>query len=83
MLAFTRHTDEETLLVAFNLSDVATTVVLPLHGSAQVLHGHGLHEGSLDGRQLHLPGHGAVFASLENANRQQPARQAALAGATP
>jgi len=83
VLAFTRHTDEETLLVAFNLSDVATTVVLPLHGSAQVLHGHGLHEGSLDGRQLHLPGHGAVFASLENANRQQPARQAALAGATP
>jgi len=65
VLAFTRHAGQETLLVAFNLSDAPARVALPLHGAAHALHGHGLQEGTLADGHLHLPGHGAMFVSLD------------------
>ena len=65
VLAFTRHAGQETLLVAFNLSDAPVKVALPLHGTARALHGHGLQEGTLADGHLHLPGHGAMFVSLD------------------
>ena len=52
--------------MAFNLSDAATDVTLPSIRGAQALHGHGLHEGTLDGEHVHLPACGALFASLAN-----------------
>jgi alpha-glucosidase len=64
VLAFVREAPGETLLVAFNLSDTAADVTLPSIVGAQPLHGHGLHEGALDGERAHLPACGAVFASL-------------------
>ncbi len=64
VLAFTRTAPGQTLLVAFNLSGAATDLSLPLLRDAQPLHGHGLHEGTLDGGRVHLPAYGAVFASL-------------------
>jgi alpha-glucosidase len=64
VLAFIRHAEAETLLVAFNLSDAATTLTLPSLRGAQPLHGHGLPEGRVDGEDLRLPGCGAVFAAL-------------------
>jgi alpha-glucosidase len=85
VLAFTRRTDAETLLVAFNLSDAPATVALPLRGAARVLHGHGLHEGRFEGGHLHLPGYGAMFASLDAIDQIESAPDAtpAQAGALP
>ncbi|MGN6788575.1 MAG: alpha-glucosidase family protein [Rhodanobacteraceae bacterium] len=71
VLAFIREAAGETLLVAFNLSDADTGVMLPSIRGAQPLHGHGLHEGTLRGEHVHLPAYGALFASLaqgENAD---------------
>ncbi|HEY9112643.1 MAG TPA: alpha-glucosidase family protein [Rhodanobacteraceae bacterium] len=68
VLAFTRTTPGETLLVAFNLSEAATELKLPSIRDAQSLHGHGLHEGSIDGEHLRLPGYGALFATLAGGN---------------
>ncbi|HET9818856.1 MAG TPA: alpha-glucosidase family protein [Rhodanobacteraceae bacterium] len=82
ILAFTRHADEEVLLVAFNLSAEAAELILPLTGSARTLHGHGLHEGTLDGERLHLPSYGAVFALLEKTDRPQRVFDATTTGAT-
>jgi alpha-glucosidase len=70
VLAFTRTTPGETLLVAFNLSEAATELKLPSIRDAQSLHGHGLHEGSIDGEHLRLPGYGALFATLAGGNAQ-------------
>jgi alpha-glucosidase len=64
VLAFTREAPGQTLLVAFNLSDAATEFSLPSLRGARPLHGHGLHEGTLSGEHVRLPGHGAIFASL-------------------
>jgi len=64
VLAFVREAPGETLLVAFNLSDAATVVTLPSIRGVQLLHGHGLGEGTLDGGHVHLPACGAIFASL-------------------
>jgi alpha-glucosidase len=64
VLAFTRSTDSETMLIAFNLSDADTTLELPQPGRARALQGHGLREGTLDGQYLYLPGYGALFATL-------------------
>jgi len=82
VLAFTREAPGETLLVAFNLSDAATELTLPSVRGAQPLRGHGLHEGTLDGEHVQLPGYGAVFASLANVDRAAPVRTA-TAGTTP
>lgn len=66
VLAFIRSTDSETLLVAFNLSGNPATLELPQTAHAQALQGHGLREGTLDGKRLQLPGYGAVFAKLDH-----------------
>lgn len=66
VLAFTRHLDGQTVLVVFNLADVAIDISLPATlGKPQRLDGHGLPQGRLDGHQLRLPGYGAWFASVE------------------
>jgi alpha-glucosidase len=70
VLAFTRHADDEVLLVAFNLSDRAAELTLPIAGASSLLHGHGLREGALDGNHLHLPRYGALFARLEMVDAQ-------------
>lgn len=67
VLAFVRESHAERMLVAFNLSDVATELTLPLTAPATARHGHGLHEGTLDHGHLVLPGYGAVFATLDDA----------------
>ncbi|HEX5960757.1 MAG TPA: alpha-glucosidase family protein [Rhodanobacteraceae bacterium] len=64
VLAFVRDNGAERMLVAFNLSDTAAELTLPLSGAVRPLHGHGLHEGTLAGDRLSLPGYGAVFAVL-------------------
>jgi alpha-glucosidase len=66
VLAFTRSTDIETLLVAFNLSGDSTALELPQVDRAQALQGHGLREGTLAGNRLQLPGYGALFAKLDH-----------------
>jgi alpha-glucosidase len=77
VLAFVREAPGETLLVAFNLSDAAIDVTLPSIRGGQPLHGHGLHEGTLEGEHVHLPACGALFASLANV------KHANHAGVTP
>jgi alpha-glucosidase len=64
VLAFIREAPGETLLVAFNLSDAAADFSEPSLRGAKPLQGHGLHEGTLEGERVRLPGHGAIFASL-------------------
>ncbi|MEO5831006.1 MAG: alpha-glucosidase C-terminal domain-containing protein, partial [Rhodanobacter sp.] len=64
VLAFTRRLAEQTVLVVFNLAEIALTVELPDElACLQPLDGHGLKQGCLDGVRLQLPGHGAWFAS--------------------
>jgi alpha-glucosidase len=83
VLAFTREAAGETLLVAFNLSDAPADLAAPALRGAQPLHGHGLHEGTLDGECLHLPAYGAMFASLAEMTRNESAPNASHAGAAP
>jgi len=68
VLAFTREAPGETLLVAFNLSDAPANWSIPSLRGARPLHGHGLHEGTLDGEHVRLPAYGAMFASLAEGN---------------
>jgi alpha-glucosidase len=82
VLAFTREAPGETLLVAFNLSDSATELALPSLRGARPLHRHGLHEGTLDGERVKLPGYGALFATLASVDRAESAATA-TAGAAP
>ncbi|HET7611420.1 MAG TPA: alpha-glucosidase family protein [Rhodanobacteraceae bacterium] len=70
VLAFTRHADDEVLLVAFNLSDRAAELTLPIAGASSALRGHGLREGTLDGNHLQLPRYGALFARFETVDAQ-------------
>jgi alpha-glucosidase len=64
VLAFTRHVDDETVLVVFNLGDAAVDVQLPPLGELHALEGHGLLTGSLRGDSLRLPAYGAWFARV-------------------
>src|SRR3546814_10894391 len=51
VLAFTRHLDGQTVLVAFNLSDAAIDIPLPTTpGQLHPLDGHGLLQGHVEGR---------------------------------
>src|SRR5258706_5073690 len=63
-LAFTRQLGNERLLVAFNLSPQAASAELPRVLSGAALGGHGLPEGKLQGAQLSIPTHGALFSRL-------------------
>lgn len=64
LLAFTRHLQGQTVLAVFNLSEDARQSALPALGKMRPLEGHGLPPGRIEGQMLHLPGYGAVFASL-------------------
>jgi alpha-glucosidase len=70
VLAFVRAVGDEALLVAFNLSEHATDVPLPLHDTLPLLDGHGLPQGRVEGGRLRLPGYGTVFARLDAAQRE-------------
>jgi alpha-glucosidase len=83
VLAFTREAPGETLLVAFNLSDAPADLPVASLRGARTLHGHGLHEGTLDGECLHLPAYGAMFASLAETARSESEPNARHAGAAP
>ena len=66
VLAFTRRLAGQTVLVVFNLADMAIDIRLPaMLGGLRALDGHGLLQGSFDGGRLQLPGYGAWFASVE------------------
>jgi alpha-glucosidase len=64
LLVFERSYGEVALLVAFNLSAQPASVELPALRGARVLEGHGLPSGRIDGTRLHVPAHGACYASL-------------------
>ncbi len=64
VLAFTRHLGGETVLALFNLGEAPRRVELPFTGRLQVLTGHGLEAGQIEGAAAVLPGHGALFATL-------------------
>ncbi|MFM2288743.1 MAG: hypothetical protein RL684_1886, partial [Pseudomonadota bacterium] len=64
LLVFERRHGDDALLVAFNLSAQPASVELPALRGARVLEGHGLPSGRIDGTRLHVPAHGACYASL-------------------
>jgi alpha-glucosidase len=65
VLAFTRHLDGQTVLVAFNLAGAETEMSLPAaFAMVNPLDGHGLRCGALHDGKLRLPGYGACFASV-------------------
>jgi alpha-glucosidase len=66
-LVFVRETTDETLLVAFNLSDRETELQLPQPEVLHPQHGHGLREGSFEDGRLRLPGYGVLFAATTHA----------------
>ncbi|MBU6417012.1 MAG: alpha-glucosidase C-terminal domain-containing protein, partial [Xanthomonadaceae bacterium] len=80
VLAFTREASGENLLVAFNLSDSRTDLSIPSLRGARLLHGHGLHEGTLDGEYVRLPAYGAMFASLAEVVHTESKPNASHAG---
>jgi alpha-glucosidase len=65
-LAFVRSHHDEEVLAVFNLGKQTIDITLPLThlDKARVLDSHGLLQGSLDGKHLHLPGHSVLFARL-------------------
>jgi alpha-glucosidase len=64
ILLFTRSHQEETIIVAFNLSQQPLTAKLSREYRLSPLNVPGLVNGRIDGGSLDLPGYGAVFASL-------------------
>ena len=64
VLAFVRELGEERVLAAFNLGAEAAECELPPIGELQLLQGHGLASGTLDGGRLRLPAHGSLFARV-------------------
>ncbi|GAB3786217.1 alpha-glucosidase family protein [Dyella agri] len=65
VLAFVRELGGEKVLVVFNLSAVPVEFALPLPGTLQLLQGHGLAAGTLDGERLRLPANGSLFARID------------------
>jgi alpha-glucosidase len=63
-LAFVRSDAGESLLAAFNLSDQPTSVVMPRAHGAQLLDGHGLPSGRIEGTRITLPAYGVLYARL-------------------
>jgi len=64
VLAFTRKSGDERLLVAFNLSAQGAQAELPRVYAGTPLSGHGLPEGKLEGARLTIPAHGVLFSRL-------------------
>ena len=65
VLAFTRRSGGESLLVVFNLSSTPQKWDIPTaFGTATPLADHGLRAGELHGRTLHLPPRGVFYARV-------------------
>jgi alpha-glucosidase len=64
VLAFTRRLEDQTILAVFNLGGAERQIELPLQGPLRALPGHGLTAGRLEERQVTLPGHGVLFATM-------------------
>ena len=64
VLAFIREHEGQSLLVAFNLSGSALDWSLPSDLRAHAVDAPGVHNGRIDGGRLHLPAHGASYATL-------------------
>lgn len=65
VLAFTRRSEDESLLVVFNLSAQPQQWTIPAHlGSLAPVDDHGLLAGRVDAGQLHLPAHGVFYARI-------------------
>ena len=64
MLAFVREVEGTTLLVAFNLSASAVAWSLPPGATTNAVPAPGVHNGHVEGQALHLPAHGAFYATL-------------------
>ncbi len=65
ILAFTRHLQGDTLLVAFNLSSAPVEWALPGGVSPAAVDGHGLPTGQVDNGRMVLPASGALYARLD------------------
>jgi alpha-glucosidase len=64
ILMFTRSHQDETIIVAFNLSQQPLTAKLPRAYRLSRFDVPGLVNGRIDGQSMDLPGYGAVFASV-------------------
>jgi alpha-glucosidase len=64
VLAFVRGAEGATVLVAFNLSASAVEWSLPAGTNAHTIIAPGVHNGRVHGQTLHLPAHGAFYATL-------------------
>jgi len=63
VLALTRSFADNRLLVVFNLSDDAAQWAVPQGIEAQVIDGHGLASGIIEGDRLRLPAHGVFYGA--------------------
>jgi alpha-glucosidase len=64
VLAFVREAEGTALLVVFNLSADALAWSLPPGTTADAVLAPGVHNGHVEGQTLHLPAHGAFYATL-------------------
>ena len=64
VLAFTRSDEGQTVLALFNLGAEPVDFGLPF-GQVQLLDGHGLTAGTVNGARVHLPGHALLFAHVQ------------------
>jgi alpha-glucosidase len=64
VLAFVRSCDEQSMLVAFNLSAAPVDWTLPPGMTVGLLEDHDLASARIDGNRVHLPARGVLFARI-------------------
>ena len=64
ILAFQRTLDDVSVLAMFNLSAEPRRAHLPIAGQPQILEGHGLASGRIEGHEVELPSYGVIFAEI-------------------
>ncbi len=65
VLVFQRHCNQQTLLIAFNLSNEEQQQTITIDNPLTVLSDHDLLSGTLSGQQINLPAYGVLYAELE------------------
>ena len=66
LLAFVRTQGDTAILALFNLGAADISLPVPVDGrKLQIHHDHGLRSGHIADQQVHLPGYGVLFATLE------------------
>ena len=64
ILAFERRLDGVRVLAMFNLSGESLRTHLSIAAQAQILEGHGLASGRIEGHEVELPSYGVIFAKI-------------------